>query len=460
MELDKTFRGSSKKSDTKEDAAGFRNHRYFLAVSWSLAAKVIAFGTQVLAIPIALHYCGPREYACYVALSAWSLMPSLLSARLGPRYVTRISAFHQSDSKQEISLCFKKGLRIALCGATLSTILLLLMSGYFGYLEASVVSEYLTVFALLSLINICGGLLQTVESVQTGVHQTHRHYMRAVISSLISWVLLLTYVSNYPSIFALAVTLQFVPLATRILNAQRFLYFNPWMLKRSESKQEDGDKELTSDAIKYTFVAGICGYFGAQGPCLYAMSHANLESIGNSIAIALPMVMQLIGLASLFVLPSIPLIANARACGDHDSLQRFVRRLFLIFGAVGTLATLTGCVAGAYWSGELEITALNGMTVFGGAALFASVMSIEFFLYSYMLSVGKLKTATSIYLLLGFRSCTAMGTTWLVSKYGDTSLTFCWLALSILVFSIGPLVVIRRNEIAEQPIINEQRAIV
>lgn len=331
---------------TVHEANAFRDRRLVLGLGTSIVSKIAAFVTQILAIPIALKYCGANTYALYLGLVALSLGPSVVLVRFGPDFVARISKLQHLHDSTLLAATFKTALKMTLatCLAALSVAIgvvwFLPLGDYLDRL-AETGNVSLQPIVLLVSISIIGGLFATIESVQAGLHETHMLFVRSTISNVISAVFVFVVVPRNPSLLTLICTFQVIPFLTRLVNAIYFISRN-WDLLSKTGTSGAPVSSLLADAFAFTVMSGVCAYLAFQAPILYLSAESG--ALGSLYAISLHLVLQVQGVVLVIVAPVVPALASAYASGDRVVVQRYWR--FAVYGVtvVGLLGASTAIV--------------------------------------------------------------------------------------------------------------------
>ncbi len=418
----------------------FRNQRYVFAVGGSIISKGLAFATQVLAIPIAIHWCGLPTYTLYLSLVAASLAPTMLLLRLGPKYVGMIATLHSTNDSNGIAAYFWKGMVLTTVScllaflASMALIAIPNASSIFAGLTLDTVSLPL---ALLCGVSIIGGFCQTIEQVQCGFHETHYINLRAGVANVISCATLLTFVPLFPNVITLIVALQVIPLISRIVNSAIFILRYRVVFK--DFRPQVCRVAVLSDALKFTFVAGFCAYMGVQAPLLLLATQTRSAEIAHASALSLQIVLQLLSIAGFLLVPSIPAIASAWAAADYESVRRYKNGISRILHGLCLIVVLTGFISGSLLSFKLGLQPQQGIILFGAAGLFFSVNAIEQFYFTHLLTIPNPVNASIIYAIVGAKSILIFMAALISVTVGAELYTLLIASLVAFVSSVVPL---------------------
>lgn len=376
----------------------FRNRRFTLGVVTSILSKAAAFGTQILAIPIAVRYCGLDTYALYLSLVAASLAPSILLLRLGPSFIARVAGHHQLRDRKALSAEFRNSIGLTLLNCIAAGLLsaaalywLPITQFFSGLTQPGI--NVLPALVLLSALNIVGCLFATIESFQAGLHETHMLYARSTISNVISLFLLLVIVPISPTLLTLVVILQVVPFLTRLANALLFMWRQRSILSHPSSGYPTN---ILSDALRFTFTVGFCAYVGFQAPLLILTTQTDVARAGFY-AVAMQLVLQLQGLITVAMAPTIPALANAISAGEMYMVTRVKRWTMWAINALGLLAVPTAVFISSWSTPATELSYEARLVISVSAALFFWSIAFENFLFTFLLATRGGRSSELIY---------------------------------------------------------------
>lgn len=390
--------------DRQVNLRKFRNRRFILGLASSLVSKSAAFATQIIAIPVAIGYCGLDTYALYLSLVAASLAPAILLLRLGPSFVASVARFHQVDNQIALATHFRNsiGLTLVNCLAagllSIAAFYLLPLDKYFAGLSRGVDSVRPALF-LLSSLSILGCFFSTVESFQAGLHETHVLNARSVVSNILACVCLFTLLPFYPTVIGLIVVLQAIPFSTRFLNASLFIWRQRSTLLQSQLSMPT---KILGDSLRYTFTAGFCAYAGFQAPLLILTTQTDGRRAALY-AIALQLVLQLQGVVAVMLAPTIPAIANAQESGESATVNNIRRGTMWAINAMGILAIVVSIFLCNWISPATELSHLSKLIIAISSAIFFWSMAFESFLFTYILTVGTASVRNSVYIFQAIR---------------------------------------------------------
>ncbi|MCC7338458.1 MAG: hypothetical protein IT422_25485 [Pirellulaceae bacterium] len=404
-----------------------------------------AFATQVLAIPIAIRYCGLDTYALYLSLVAASLAPSILLLRLGPSFISSVAKFHRLDDRHSLSAYFRNsiGLTSLNCVAagllSVAAFCLLPVDHFFKDLSAPGTTIVPTL-AVLSFLSITGCFLSTVEAYQAGLHETHVLYVRSTVSNGLAIALLFVIIPFYPSVVGLLIVLQVVPFVTRLLNAAFFIW-----RQRMTLLLPSGDRttNILGDAVRYTFMAGFCAYTGTQVPLLILTTQSNTNRAGLY-AVAIQLVLQLQGVIAVMMAPTVPAIANALAAGEVKTVRRIQQGSIWLTNCVGMLVACASAILSQWFELSTGISYLARLSIALSAGLFFWSMAIESVLLSLLLTRMSGRSSNAIYVSQGIRSISVALAALTFTVAGLDLWAFLAMAVCSLFVAIIPLLRILR----------------
>ena len=382
----------------------FRNRRFTLAVIGSLAAKGCAFGTQVLAIPFAIHFCGLPTYTLYLSLVAASLAPSMVLLRLGPRFVSEIAVMRQRGDEDGIAAHFRKSVVVTTVNCLLATVVVaaLLSTQGFRSLFEGVGTESQVTLPLLALavMSIVGGFIMTIEAVQSGLHETHILNARAAVANVLSCVLLCVAIPLYPSLWMLILVLQGVPLLTRVLNTIVFV----WRYRSLVLLQSGRPAHILGDALKFTFTAGFCAYFATQAPLLLITTQVSDPSIAGMSAISIQIALQLLGLSMVLLAPCVPAMADAFAASDLEAVNQYRTCLKKSISTVALLSVIGGAIGGGLLSSKMGLSITVGAILMGSAGMLFAALVFEKLFFTILLTLAQPEKLSLVYAIVGVKS--------------------------------------------------------
>lgn len=424
---------------SKQDTEGFRNQRLRFALIWSIASKASAFLVQIVAIPVAIHYCGIGTYTLFLSLVAASMAPTILLARMGPRFIGKVSAAYHGNHTPKIAAYFRDGLKLTYVGCSLSIILVLVLANT-SILNSAFqdfsASSFVGPFAILCCANVIAGVFQSLESMQSGLHETHLVYTRSTITNVIAFVLLFILTPIYPNILTLILILRILPLIARTINAAIFIARRRSLFCGDPNPDHSFRANVYTDSIRFTFVAGFCAYCGLQAPLLILATQSSEMAVASALALAMQIVMQLLGVANVLILPSIPAMADAHASNDEESVYRLQHKITATILAMGVLSCVAGIAAGIFFAGQLELSTMSAAIILGSAGAFFAVTAAEQSLFTFILAVADQSSASMSYVVMASKSIAILIVTimavWMqieVYSLAAVSITVCFVSL-------------------------------
>lgn len=385
-------------------AADFRAQRLVWGLVTSFISKGAAFVTQLLAIPVAIKFCGVSVYADYLTVLAASLAPSVFLLRFGPDFVSKVSTFHFSADDGELASYLQRSFKLTLVNCLIAgfVAIVVISTVPLDYLLGREQSAGLLVpLVVLSGMQVVSGCFATVEAFQAGVHETHILYIRSTFSNVIAALLLFLLIPFAHSLLVLLLVLQGVPFITRFANFAVFLVRNS-KLWNSASHANVSYRTLLTDSLGYTFAMGFCGYLAFQFPLLLFLSETGPVD-GEIYAISLQIVLQLQGLIVVLLAPVVPAIGGAIAEGDATSIFRIWRRItcgILFLGA----SLACGIVVLEQWFATFELVSrLNFLIEFGIVLLFVTT-ALETCFQTFLLAIVRRKLRFRVFGILGMKS--------------------------------------------------------
>jgi hypothetical protein len=413
-------------------------HRSFLtSVGFSLISKVASVGVQFLAIPVAIASCGMATYVLYVQMVALTLGPCVFLIRLGPRFVGIIAVhFSNRDYSQLVAVARKGWLLTALasllvCCAIAITPFVPSFKTYFsqqGVLEG---------FAILSFATLFGGILQSVEAVQLGMHESHFISACYAISNILCGVLLITAVPVFANLLSLILVLHVTPLLARTILAILFFarhrkHFLCNLLQIHQSQP------IVLDAVSYTFIAGFCSYLGFQAPMLSLTSSAPLGE-SQTLALAFQFTLQGLGLMGVVFVPIVPIFADCLNSGNLKQLRRYqVNILLTVLGAT-FVGTACGIGCGLLARENLNVTEGQLIAIVVSAGFFLGALGLEQFLSTFLLATSSTNESFRVYSLTFLRSLLTFGVAMIAIHLGLHLSAMLLMAIVVLLSTCLPL---------------------
>jgi hypothetical protein len=411
-----------------------------LGIASSLVSKGAAVATQLLAIPVAVHFCGLSTYAHYLNLVAASLAPSVLLLRFGPNFIGSVSQAHLYNDTAALTSQFQQSLKLTLINCLLATTLaalcfsILPLETYFAGSSTGNIDTTL-VLSVLAAMNIAGGVFSTVEAYQSGLHETHVLYFRSTISNIISATLLFTVIPSYPSIISLIAVLQVVPFLTRFSNC---VYFCARRLDIVMSQHGSKAADIMRDAFGYTIVTGLCAYLSFQVPLLALTSNSQYAA-ASLVAVAMQSVLQLHGLVAVMLVPGIPAVTCAVASGDTEVVHKIWRGAIIAINTAGFATTVAGVMTGVLVALPYEISRHAATAILLGAGVLFWVTAVESFLLTFLLSTTAASCRTFAYKVVAVKSLAIACCAVLLSSLGVEIYALLAMAACVLLLSALPL---------------------
>lgn len=433
-----TIGGTEELSDYKAGYDRFRNRRFLMAVVFSIASKVASMGVQLLAIPIAISYCGMSTYVLYVQMVALSLGPCVFLLRLGPRFVGIVSILHSEGNYSQLAAVAKKGLLLTAFACVAVSLIAAAVpfvprfEGFFRYRDVSIG------FAILSFATLIGGLLQSVEAVQSGMHETHLISACYTISNVLCSLLLVTVIPIFANLLSLILVLHVIPLVSRSILAASFLFRHRNHFF-SVAPQVERKNSVGLDALSYTLMSGFCSYLGFQAPMLALSSSSSELGVSQVLTLAFQFTLQALGLLGIVFVPMVPVMASAWNSSDFKLLARYRKSIILIVFGATFVGAAVGIVLGLLSLKDLNVTEGQLISIVASAGVFLSVLALEQFLTTYLLTTSSLNDSVWVYALTCVRSILVLGMAMIAIRLGLHLYAMFMMALVILLTACMPM---------------------
>lgn len=373
------------------------------AVISSISGKGISICVQLGAIPLAIGALGLERFGLFSMLSASFLAINIFSVVIGFALTLRVVEANALGDQRTEAMFFSTAFYFAVGGAVILLTVLQLaiphlnISSLLGLRVQEYENDLYRTAILLSIllsINIVAGLS---ESVRSGHQEQYINNVFTIVGNIFTLSILI-FVCIYPSIFLLSVAIFLPSMALKVLN-MLFLFRTHSYLKPEFKKINLNGliKILSIGASSVLMQVG--GFIFQQFPIVYIGRGVGAESAAYFVAM-----MQVIAISGSFLLiftqPLIPAISDAFNRDDYQWIFRTYKYAVIRLVSYTALAAICIVIIGPK---ILELLMRKEVIISLEAqyfwAAFFFIVTWEHIGYIFLVGVGKLWTATFLYLL-------------------------------------------------------------
>lgn len=337
------------------DTAGARSHarhrRIFASTGAAAAAKLITVCTQLVSVPLTLHYLGAERYGMWLTISSFIAILSFADLGMGNGLLTRVASAHGKDDQDAIRRYVSSSFFAFILIAAVFTSAFLLSYRFvawqdiFNVKEPASVSEAgpaIAVFAICFALSIPANL---VQKVQTGLQNGFIVSIWNSVGSLLALAGVLVATHLKLSLPWLVLSFVGAPLLVNILNSLVFFLF----LQKSIAPRASDFSMATAVEIAKTgilfFVLQIVVAVAYSSDSLiishilgpasvqqYAVPERMFSIVGMIIAM---------GLSPLW-----PAYGEAMSRGDYDWVRNTLWRSLGLAAGIAALGSISVALAG------------------------------------------------------------------------------------------------------------------
>jgi len=102
LQFRELFRLSAFDTSTSEGRSQERHRRILFSTLTAVSAKVVAIATQLISVPLTLHYLGVERYGMWLTISSFIAILAFADLGMGNGLLNRVAAAHGRDDRQAI----------------------------------------------------------------------------------------------------------------------------------------------------------------------------------------------------------------------------------------------------------------------------------------------------------------------------------------------------------------------
>lgn len=189
-----SLRGEARDTSAEHIRSRARNRRMLYSAVAAASAKVIAVGTQLISIPLTLHYLGAERYGMWLTLSSFIAVLAFADFGIGNGLMSRVASAHGRDDYQTIRKYVSSSLATLLLISFALVLLSTIVSAFISWDSLFNVKSALAITEARSaaiVFSICLALtipVSLVQKVQTGLQMGFVSSMWNGVSNLLALV--------------------------------------------------------------------------------------------------------------------------------------------------------------------------------------------------------------------------------------------------------------------------------
>jgi O-antigen/teichoic acid export membrane protein len=308
-------------------------------------------------------------------------------------------------------------------------------------------SVNVTPIVLLAFCGLFSISLGTTDLLQSALLESHRSSIREIIAKLISMLLLVALLPRMPNYLVMAAIVAAVPFAVQVLNLLLFLAHNSSLCVKPTEADPNLSSSLRSETLVFTFVGGISAYLCNQAPLLLLSRFGEADQISR-FALLMSLVLGLFSVASIIISPLCAAFFHALAEGSH----RWVR-IYMFGGTLSLMVFGAFVTTAAFFFGDPVLRLIVPKLAppekyqLAAAMVYLTAISLENFLYSVNLALGKTRVVS---LLLFARSIGTVTVAACLARTGFEVNFFSAAAGLAFALTIIPFVVLLSSGVREK----------
>ncbi len=315
-----------------------RHRRAALTALAATVARVIAMASQLISVPLTLHYLGVERYGMWMTISSLMSMLAFADFGIGNGVLNAVSRAYGTDDVGQIQRYISSGLLIL---STVSMAVLLLFAAAYDFVPWFKLFNVSTELArhdagpALAAFVFCFAMaipIGVVQNVQLGLQRGFMASLWQCLGSILGLVALLVAIHERASVAVLILALVGTPMVANVINGFTFVgWLNPEFAPTWKMVSKRAIVQITHSGAMFFLLQIVTAIFfasdniviaqilGASAVTIYAVPQRmfNLIAIGLSVAMG----------------PLWPAYGEAVSRGDHDWAISTLKKSFV--AAVG-----------------------------------------------------------------------------------------------------------------------------
>lgn len=321
-----------------------RFRRAALTTLASVAAKAIAFGTNLVSIPLTLNYLGTERFGLWVAISAANALLDFADLGISNGLMNAVAGASASEDRPALKIAVSSAFFILLGMGLLVVAISFGISPFvrwgvlFPKAQPALLKEAISasgVFAACFALNLPLGI---VRRVQLGFQEGFLSNLWQGVASILSLLTLLLAIHLKAELPVLVFCLVGAPLAALALNwIHEFVIIRPWLFPNWTSFQWETGRRLVKSGLLFVSLQLSIIVFTTADPIIAASCLGLAATAG--FAVAQRLFSFIYALQAMWIVPLWPAYGEAWARGDRVWVRRTLKRSVL-FAAGSSLATV------------------------------------------------------------------------------------------------------------------------
>ena len=314
-----------------ENRARDRQRRAALSAAMSMIAKLTSVATQLITVPITLHYLGPERYGMWLIMSSLVTMLSFADFGIGNGILNTVAAAYGRDDKAAMRVAISSGF-VALGTVTVAILLALALSyrhvGWYGFfnvrspLARAEAGPAIAAFVLCFAFSVPATI---VQRVQLGMQRGFMTSVWLCIGSVLTLPTILVATWFHAGLPMLVAVFVGAPLIANLTNS--FLFFG-WLEPQLRPSFGLATRGQIGEAVRYGsyFVLIQLGNSVTAGCVPIIVAHVVGPQFVAQYTVPERLLALVVMLASMYVQPLWPAYREALVRGDGAWVIRTYRR--------------------------------------------------------------------------------------------------------------------------------------
>lgn len=387
------------RATTQEEERRRRQGTIKLAWSSSVLSKLLALGTQALALPLAYRALGDEGFAAFAAVTASASLLGSLNLGIGGSLVTPVAIAAAKGDEHRQTVLVQAGLAplILLCliGAMLVIPLAatLPLSVLFGKVGADASLDLRLALIIAVTATLLSIPLSAIDILRQAYGEMHlNNLIGSGYNVCLAGTLIVT-ARHTHSLAAFVAVFTIIPLLARVVNCTWLLQQRKYLVRHSSGVTLKESAGLLSDGIRY--LGSSASYLLIYQWPIYWVARTQTAHESAVFALSIQVVLLPLSLAVSLVQPLWALIADASARQDYAWVVSLVKtaRVTITAVAIPTLAVmlLVGDRIVAIW---LRRPIALSWQLRGLIAAYVMLAIWEYFHFTLALGLGRLRAGT------------------------------------------------------------------
>lgn len=375
-----------------------------LSIITSLSGKGVSIVTQLIALPIAISALGLARYGLYAMLTSFLVWVNTASVLISSGLTVQIVNANSADDKVRQRVAFMSSLMLAFAISIVVSLSISIalhcgvFDKLFGVTSASMSKELSDGIKILALFASSSILFGIAEAAQAGYQKQYINNMLLSVSNIITIILLVLVIKNWPSVPNMIMAIYGPQLLVRIINACVLIAQHPHLLSREHGFSFGMLNNIVRTGGSFSLTQ--IGAFIYQNFTVYWVGlHVGME------AAAYMAVMMLItalsgSLLQIFTQPLWPAVQDAVSRNDRTWIAQTYKLTLLRLVPYVTVAALIiglfGNVLIQFWT--KKSSELNQIDI-ALWALYFFFVAWEHINYTFIIGIGKFLLGAGAYLI-------------------------------------------------------------